>query len=348
MNILSLIASKWTILLAIVFFGVIIMVHEAGHFTFAKLFGVKVNEFSMGMGPKIISRKKGETQYSWRLLPIGGYVSMEGEDEDSTDERAFNNKPCWQRIVIVVAGAMVNVFLGLILVAIMLGITDGYAGTTYIHSWATADGQNVGENGEFKSQDKFVKIDGKRVFYYTDVFYLASRDEGSTSDVVVLRDGKKVELNDVVIPVDNLVMLGIDKSPLTVFKDTFRESFSMCRMVWLSLFDLVTGKYSIKDVSGPVGVVDVVSQTAESSVEESDPTGILTMMALITINIGLMNLLPLPALDGGRLLFLLIELVRRKPVNQKYEGLVHTVGMVLLLAFMALITFKDIYTLIVK
>lgn len=347
MSILSLIASKWTILLAIVFFGVIIMVHEAGHFTFAKLFGVKVNEFSMGMGPKIISKKKGETRYSWRLLPIGGYVSMEGEDEDSSDERAFNNKPCWQRIIIVVAGAMVNIFLGLILVAIVLGITDGYSGTNYIHSW-NVDKKTVAENGEFKSQDKILKIDGKRVFYYTDVFYLASRDEGSTSDVTIMRDGKKMQLNDVVIPVNGLVMLGVEKSPLTVFKDTFRESFSMCRMVWLSLFDLVTGKYSVKDVSGPVGVVDVVSKTAESSVKESDPTGILTMMALITINIGLMNLLPLPALDGGRLLFLFIELVRRKPVNQKYEGLVHTVGMVLLLIFMALITFKDIYSLVVK
>lgn len=347
MNILSLIASKWTILLAILFFGVIIMVHEAGHFTFAKLFGVKVNEFSLGMGPKLISRKKGETQYSWRLLPIGGYVSMEGEDEESPDERAFNRKPCWQRIVIVVAGAMVNIILGLILVAIMLGITDGYSGTNYIHSW-TVDGESVAESGEFHSQDKILKIDGKRVFYYTDVFYLASRDEGSTSDVTLLRGKEKIELHDVVIPVDGLVMLGVEKSPFTVFKDTFRESFSMCRMVWLSLFDLVTGKYSVKDVSGPVGVVDIVSQTAESSVKESDPTGILTMMALITINIGLMNLLPLPALDGGRLLFLLIELVRRKPVNQKYEGLVHTVGMVVLLVFMALITFKDIYTLIVK
>lgn len=323
------------------------MVHEAGHFTFAKLFGVKVNEFSLGMGPKIISRKKGETQYSWRLLPIGGFVSMEGEDEDSDDVRAFNNKPCWQRIVIVVAGALVNIILGLILISIMLAISDGYSGTNYIHSFSV-DGESVAQSGEFKSQDKILKIDGKNVYYYTDVFYLASRDEGSTSDVLIQRDGEKIELNDVVIPTDSLIMLGVDKTPFTVFKDTFKESVSICRMVWLSLFDLVTGKYSVKDVSGPVGVVDVVSQTAEESVSNSDPTGILTMMALITINIGIMNLLPLPALDGGRLLFLFIELIRRKPVNQKYEGLVHTIGMVLLLVFMALITFKDIYTLVTK
>lgn len=347
MEFLSVLASKWTILVAIIFFGIIIAVHEAGHFTFAKLFGVKVNEFSIGMGPKILGKKKGDTLYAWRLLPIGGYVSMEGEDEDSTDERAFNNKPCWQRIVVTVAGALVNIFIGLILVAIALGISDGYSGTNAIHSFNVNEKQ-VAEKDGFKSKDKFIKIDGKRVFYYTDIYYLASRDEGSTSDVTIMRDGKKIEMTDVVIPVESMVIVGVDKTPLTVFKDTFRESCSICRMVWLSLFDLVTGKYSVKDVSGPVGVVDVVSKTTEASVAESDPTGLLTMLALITINIGLFNLLPLPALDGGRLLFLLIELVRRKPVNQKYEGLVHTVGLVILLLFMVAITFKDIYSLVVK
>lgn len=347
MSFLSVLASKWTILVAILFFGIIIIVHEAGHFTFAKLFNVKVNEFSIGMGPKLLGKKKGDTLYAWRLLPIGGYVSMEGEDSDSTDERAFNNKPCWQRIVIVVAGALVNIFIGLILVAVALSISDGLSGTNYIHSF-NVDGKSISEKDGFKTMDKIVKIDGKKVFYYTDVYYLASRDEGSTSDVTLVRDGKKMEMNNVVIPVDSMVITGIDKTPVTVFKDTFRESCSICRMVWLSLFDLVTGRYSVKDVSGPVGVVDMVSKTTASSVQESDPSGLLTMLALITINIGLFNLLPLPALDGGRLLFLVIELVRRKPVNQKYEGLVHTIGMVILLLFMAAITFKDIYALIVK
>ena len=324
------------------------MVHEAGHFTFAKLFGVKVNEFSIGMGPKLLSRKKGETQYSWRLLPIGGYVSMEGEDDDSEDERAFGKKPCWQRIVIVVAGALVNIIIGLILVAISLGISDSLSGTNYIHSFYNSEGQQIAEMNGLQSKDRILKIDGKNVFYYTDVYYLASRDEGSTSDVTVMRDGEKLELKGIEFPSANLVITGVDKTPLTVFKDTFKQSVSICRMVWLSLFDLVTGKYSVKDVSGPVGVVDVVSKTTESSVKESDPSGLLTMLALITINIGLFNLLPIPALDGGRLFFLLIELVRRKPINQKYESLVHGIGMAILLLFMAVITFKDIYTLIVK
>lgn len=343
---LSFIASKWTVLIAILFFGIIVMVHELGHFTFAKLFKVKVNEFSMGMGPKLFGKKKGDTQYSVRLFPIGGFVSMEGEDEDSEDERAFNNKPCWQRIVIVVAGALVNILLGLIIVALTLSISDGLAGTNSIHSF-NVDSERVAEYNGLKSQDEIIKIDGKQVLFYTDIGYLLSRTDG-TADFVVKRGGEKIELTDVEISPYQITILGVDKTVGSVFKDTFRQSASICRMVWLSLFDMVTGKYSIKDVSGPVGVIDFVSDAAQESVKTTDFTGLFTMMALITINIGLFNLLPIPALDGGRLLFLFIELIRRKPINQKYESLVHGIGMAILLLFMVAITFKDIYTLIVN
>lgn len=345
-EILSFLASKWTILVAIFFFGIIVMVHELGHFTFAKLFKVKVNEFAMGMGPKLLSKVKGDTRYSVRLFPIGGFVSMEGEDEDSEDERAFNKKPCWQRIVIVVAGALVNVLLGLIIVAVSLSISDGLAGTNYVHSFVV-DSKQVAEYEGLKANDKIIKVDGRRVLYYSDIAYLLSRTDGVT-DFVVERNGEKIELTDVSMSPYQLVILGTDKTAGTVFRDTFKQSVSICRMVWLSLFDMVTGKYSIKDVSGPVGVVDFVSDATQESVKTSDYSGLLTMMALITINIGLFNLLPLPALDGGRLLFLVIELIRRKPVNQKYESLVHGIGMVILLLFMVAITFKDIYTLIVN
>ncbi|MBQ8574590.1 MAG: site-2 protease family protein [Clostridia bacterium] len=345
-EIFSFLASKWTILVAILFFGVIVMFHELGHFTFAKLFKVKVNEFAIGMGPKLFGKKKGDTQYSVRLFPIGGFVSMEGEDEDSEDERAFNKKPCWQRIVIVVAGALVNILLGLILVAVTLTISDGYAGTNYIHSF-NVDSQQVAEYNGLKSQDKVLKIDGRNVLYYTDVAYLLSRTDGK-ADMTIERDGEKLELTDVELNPSQVIILGVDKTVGTVFKDTFKQSASICRMVWLSLFDLITGKYSVKDVSGPVGVVDFVSDAAQESVKISDYTGLLTMMALITINIGIFNLLPVPALDGGRLLFLFIELIRRKPINQKYEAWVHGIGMVLLLLFMVAITFKDIYTLFIK
>lgn len=323
------------------------MVHELGHFTFAKIFNVKINEFSLGMGPKLISKQKGETKYSWRLLPIGGYVSMEGEDEESNDERAFNNKPCWQRIVIVVAGALVNIILGLIIVAVMLGVSNNLSGTSRVNFF-TVDGQKIEEYNGLQSKDKILKIDGKNVFYYTDVYYLLGRDDGKTSDLLIERDGEKLTLDDVEIPYSAVTMIGVDKTAGTVFKDTFKDSVSICRMVWLSLFDLITGKYSVKDISGPVGVVDYVSEAAQTSAKTADYSGLLSIMALITINIGIFNLLPIPALDGGRLVFLLIELIRRKPINPKYESLVHGIGLAVLMLFMVAITFKDIYSLIVK
>lgn len=365
MAVLSWIASKWTILVAILFFGIIIMVHETGHFAFAKLFGVKVNEFSLGMGPKIISKKKGETAYSWRLFPIGGFVSMEGEDEASDDERAFNNKPCWQRIIIVAAGAIINILIGLIIIAVLLTVngykksgseSDRLSGTNTINYFisqsqsAEQGGEVIRECGGLKSGDTFKKIDGKTVFYYEDIYYLSSRDfdgDGKCT-VTVLRDGEKVEIEGVSTDIinSNMIIVGVDTTPLTIIKDTFKESVTICRMVYLSLFDMITGKYSVKDVSGPIGVVDYVSQTAEASKEAQDFSPLFKMMALITINIGLFNLLPVPALDGGRLLFLLIELIRRKPINPKYEAAIHGAGLALLLAFMVAISFKDIWMLI--
>ena len=269
-----MIASKWTILVAILFFGIIIMVHEAGHFFFAKLFKVKVNEFSMGMGPKLLSRKKGDTTYSWRLLPVGGYVSMEGEDEKSDDERAFNNKPCWKRIIIVAAGAIINILLGLIIVGCILTVnSDKLSATNYINYFnvpVSSESKEIEKLKEFeglKSGDKFKKIDGKNVFYYEDIFYLASRDfdgDGAFS-AIVEREGKEVVIDSVKTSVlQNTVIVGVETTPLTILKDTFKQAVSICRMVYLSLFDMITGKYSIKDVSGPIGVVNVVSQTAEA------------------------------------------------------------------------------------
>ncbi len=354
MAVISWLLSKWTVLVAILFFGFIIMVHEAGHFSFAKLFGVRVNEFSMGMGPKIISRQKGETAYSWRLFPIGGYVSMEGEDAESEDERAFNKKPCWQRIIIVAAGAVVNIIIGLIIICIILAVnSDDLSGTTFVNYFAP-DGQvqqteKITEYEGLKSGDKIKKIDGKNVFYYEDIYYLASRDFDGDGKLTatVERKGEKVVVENVSTDIVNkMIIVGVETTPLTIIKDTFKESVCICRMVYLSLFDMITGKYSVKDISGPIGVVDVVSQTAEASSEAHDYTGLFKILALITINIGIMNLLPIPALDGGRLFFLLIELIRRKPINQKYEAMIHGIGLAVLLLFMAAVSFKDIWVLI--
>lgn len=356
MEFLSWLAGKWTILVAILFFGIIIMLHEFGHFSFAKLFKVKVNEFSMGMGPKIISRKKGDTAYSWRLLPIGGFVSMEGEDEKSDDERAFGNRPCWQRIIIVAAGAIINILLGLVIIAgVLVANSDELSATQYVNFFnvpVSAESEEIKKADEFeglKTGDKIKKIDGKNVFYYQDIYYLASRDFDGNGEfnAIVERNGENVQVNGVSTSVlNNMIIVGVETSPFTIFKDTFKQSASICRMVYLSLFDMITGKYSIKDVSGPIGVVEVVSETAEASQESKDYTSLFTMMALITFNIGIFNLLPIPALDGGRLIFLFIELILRKPVNPKYEAVIHGVGMVLLLAFMVVVSFKDIWVLV--
>jgi regulator of sigma E protease len=349
----SVVFSKaWKILVAILFFGVIVMIHEFGHFITAKLCKVKVNQFAIGMGPAIIKKKKGETLYALRALPIGGYVSMEGEDEESEDERAFNRKPVWQRIIIVAAGAVMNLILGLIIVAVMLSHTD-LIGTNVIHSFSP---NAVSQQNGLRVGDKFVKIDGHRLYSDMDLTFLLSRSENGRYDIVVERDGKKVELDGlqfethevdgVNIITYDFIIVGEESNFLSVLKNTFTQSASIIRLVRLSLFDLITGRYGISDLSGPVGTINVIVDATEEATNEGDWDTLLMIMSLITINIGVFNLLPLPALDGGRLLFLFIELIRRKPIKPKYEGFVHAAGLVLLLILMAVVTFSDIMKLV--
>ncbi len=345
----------WPFIIAIVFFGFVIMFHEFGHFVFAKLFKVKVNEFSLGMGPTLIKKKKDETTYSVRLLPIGGFVSMEGEDEESTDERAFNNKPVWQRIIIVAAGGVINLIMGVIIVAVMLCQTD-LIGTTQIRSFY--DNAMSAQSG-LEAGDEIVEINGKHVFSQYDISFLMMRDDDGIMDFVVERDDKKVAVDNVKFrtsPIEgqehlikieyDFIIVGVKPDLKSVAKYAVLESVSIGRMVWVSLFDLVTGKYGLSELSGPIGVVTYVADAAEQSSTQMDWTPLLNIMALIAINIGLFNLLPIPALDGGRMLFLLVELVIRRPVPQKFEKWVHVVGLVLLFGFMILISFKDIISLI--
>ncbi|MBQ2848509.1 MAG: site-2 protease family protein [Clostridia bacterium] len=342
----------WPILIAILFFGLIIMFHEFGHFIFAKLFKVQVNEFSMGMGPTLFKFKKGETKYSLRLLPIGGFVSMEGEDEESENERAFSNKPVWQRFIIVAAGGVVNLIMGVIIVAIMLCQSE-LIGLPQIHSFhenavSSQHGLQVG--------DKIKKINGKKVFSEYDLSFLMARDKDGIIDFVVEREGEKINLDAVKFQtVDNngtltiiydFIIQGVEPGFLSVTQNAVLESVSIGRVVWISLMDLVTGQYGLSDLSGPIGTVSIIADAAQSATQQMDWTMLLMIMALIAINIGLFNLLPLPALDGGRLFFMAIELIFRKPVPKKYEGWVHAVGLVLLMLLMVVISFSDIMRLI--
>ena len=343
----------WPILLAILFFGLIIMFHELGHFVFAKLFKVQVNEFAIGMGPAIFKKKKGETQYSLRLFPVGGYVSMEGEDDDSENERAFCNAKAWKRFIVIAAGGIVNLIMGVIVVAIMLATSGNLIGTTQInffHKDAVTATQGLQE------KDVIKKINGKTVFSEYDLSFLMARDKDGIIDFVVERNGENVIVNGVKFDtfdnngtltiVYDFVIVGVKPTVLSVAKNAVLESVSIARIVWVSLFDLVTGQYGLSDLSGPIGTVSIIADTAQNAVAQTDYSSLWMMLALIAINIGLFNLLPLPALDGGRLFFLFIEMIFRKPVPRKYEGWIHAVGLGLLLLLMVVISFSDIVKLI--
>ncbi|MCR4615827.1 MAG: site-2 protease family protein [Clostridiales bacterium] len=344
-------SKAWPIIVAILFFGLVVMSHELGHFCFAKLFKVKVNEFAIGMGPRILKKKKGETTYALRLLPIGGLVNMEGEEEESNSDRAFCKKPVWQRFIIVAAGATINIILGFILLSIMLSASD-LIGTMEVKSFTEnastqATGLQVG--------DKITAINGNHVFSDLDLSFLLQRDQDATVDFTVKRDGKKTELKNVKfdtyekdgrqIMVFDFVIIGVKPGLGSVLKYSAGETISVIRIVWLSLFDLFTGHYHMSDMSGPIGVVTYIADAAEQSTK-ADPTPFLMLTALIAINIGVFNLLPIPALDGGRLFFMFIEMIRRKPIPPKYENAIHAVGLILLLAFMALISVNDVINLI--
>ena len=342
----------WPILVAILFFGLIIFFHELGHFTFAKIFKVKVHEFAMGMGPTLFKFKKGETKYALRLLPIGGFVSMEGEDEDSEVEGALCNKPAWQRFIIIAAGGVVNLIMGVIIVALMLSQMD-LIGLPEVHSFHE---NSVSSQYGLQEKDKIKKINGKNVYSEYDLSFLMTRDDDGVFDFVVERDAEKVTLEGVKFATKenngkltimyDFIIKGVEPTFLNVVKNAVKESVSIGRIVWISLLDLVTGQYGLSDLSGPIGTVTYIADAAEIAKQETDYSYLLAMLAMITINIGLFNLFPLPALDGGRLFFLVIEMIFRKPVPRKYEGWVHAIGLVLLLILMAAISFSDIWRLI--
>lgn len=345
--VLNILNNIWPYAVAIILFLILIIIHEFGHFIAAKLLGVRVNEFAVGFGPKLIKWGKGETKYAINLIPFGGYCAMEGEEEASGDSRAFCNKAPWRRFLIVIMGATFNLILGLILVAITLIPGERFTTTTIAEFHENAVSQEYG----LKEGDKIISVDGRKIFTTYDLSYAFSNIDDSAIDITVERDGKKVALSDIKFAseeIDGINYLtvdfyveGKDKTFTSFIGHTFDTAISNCAVVYRSLIDLVTGRYGISAVSGPVGVTVAISDIARQNF-----MALVQMMALITINLGLFNLLPIPALDGGRLVFILFEMIFRKPVPQKYESIVHTVGMVLLLGFMAIITLKDIWTLI--
>ena len=330
-------------------FLVLIVIHEFGHFIVAKLFNVKVNEFAVGFGPKLFKVQGKETLYRFNLIPFGGYCAMEGEDEESKDDRAFCNAKAYKRFCIVAAGAVFNLLLGFIIVAITLAPQKTFTSTTVAWFSESATSNQSG----LKIDDQILEIEGRRIYTSYDMAYAFTAVEDRKLDMTVKRDGQKVKISDVTFNVLNedginyveldFKVYGEKKTIKNFISQTFKTTFSYCRTVWFSLIDLISGKFGISAVSGPVGVTATIGQAAKMGI-----MNILPIMALITVNLGIFNLLPIPALDGGRLLFIIIEMLIGRKVSKKYEGVIHTVGLILLLLLMALVTFKDIWSLIVR
>ncbi len=337
--------TVYPILIAILFFELIIIIHEGGHFVAARLMKIKVNEFSIGMGPKLIQFKKGDTKYTLRLILFGGYCAMEGESEDSDDENSFAKKKVWQRFFVVVAGALMNLILGFLVIVIMLS-SGSLIGTTEI---AKFDDKAV-SSATLKQGDIIKSIDGMRVYTSTDVTTGLSRSGDDTLDMTVLRDGRtldlKVKFNMEKYDGRNFInmdfwLVGNKKTVGGVIKESFKEWVSFTRMVFLSVHDMIVGKYGLSDLAGPVGTVSVVSTAVKTSAYS-----MLRIMALLTINVGLFNLFPIPALDGWRLFLLIFEGIFKRKLPDKWDWAINAVGLVLLLGLMCVITFSDITKLL--
>ncbi len=347
-----------SIFFAILLFSFLIFIHELGHFVAAKLSGVQVNEFALFMGPAIFKKKVGDTLYSIRCIPIGGYCAMEGEDEDTDNPGSFQKAKRWKRLCILLAGAFMNFVTGVLLMAIVFAPVK----QVIVPTIAEADeGNTIIYDGGLQIGDRFVEMDGEKIILQSDFSMILMLNPGDYHDIVVERDGKLVELNDFYMEKhefpneDGTTSLrygfsfGIEElSGGKKLQYIWDNSWGVVRSVRMSLQMLFTGKAGLQDMTGPVGITQIMAETAANSSTIVD--AILNMLyfgGFIAINLAVMNLLPIPALDGGRAVCLLLtaayEGITKKKLNPKYEGYLHGIGMVLLLALMAIILFKDVF-----
>ncbi len=319
----------------------------------ARTFKVGIKEFAIGMGPKLLSKtsKKTNIVYSLRAIPIGGFVSMDGEDEENESENSLNKKPVWQRFLIMVAGSVMNLLFGFILVGILVGMMANSLGNTTV-SKLSENYETV--EGGLEVGDEIVSINGEKVYTAYDLSYTMYRDGKKSNTVVVMRDGKKVTLKGIEFYETLTDDEGKEYQSLTFyverenfgfgtfFKHTFNRSVTTVEMIWESVIDLISGKYGLDQMSGPVGITNEIGKAAKTN---DGGLSLINLTAVIALNLGVMNLLPLPALDGGRILFLIIEGIRRKPLKPEVEGYIHFAGMVLLLLLMLIVSFKDVIKL---
>ena len=356
-----------TLIAALIVFSAVIAIHEFGHFTVAKLCGIQVNEFSIGMGPALWKKIYKGTQYSLRALPVGGYVALEGEEspesqqaEAARDEREaedenpvppeqrtgipLNEAPVWQRVLVMVAGAFMNFVLGFVVLVILVAAQEGAITSKTIYS--IENDALCGQTG-LQAGDEIVAVNGRRCFVANDILYELVRTEAYRARFTVKRDGQKVELH---VRQDEdgqthmtlgFTVYGIKKTPLNVLKEAWNSTLYYGRIVFTSLADLVRGRESINNLSGPVGIVTAIGQAASYGWQD-----LLELLALITINLGVFNLLPFPALDGGKVVFLIIEGVTGHAVPEKLQGTLTIAAFALLFGLMLFATYNDIIRLV--
>ncbi len=346
-----------TTLAAILIFGVVVMIHELGHFVCAKWAGVQVNEFSVGMGLALFSRVRKGTRYSIRALPVGGYVSMEGEDggaeeDDQLDpifqeEKTgipFNKVPVHKRIVVLAAGAVMNLILGFVVLLILFGSSDMLVSRNV----AMLDENAPIASSGIQVGDEILAINGRRCLVANDIIYELQRSTTHTADFTVRRNGEKLQFDDVGFdvteneagqPVMNMgfKVYALPKTPGNVISQSVLHTAFYARLVFRSVVDFLTGRVSVTQLSGPVGIVTAINEAVTMGWDQ-----LLSLVALLTINLGVFNLLPVPVLDGGKLVFLIYEGIFRRPVPQKLEILVNMAGMVFLFGLMLFATFNDL------
>lgn len=377
-----------TAIVTILIFLVMITIHEFGHFIVAKATGVKVLEFAIGMGPAIFKKQGKETLYSVRIFPIGGYCSLLGEDGESVDEGAFCNQKWWKRFLVVSAGAIVNLVLGFVLFAVIVGVSGPFKSNVI----DTIDERSYLAEAGVMPGDRIIGINGHGVNFYRDIeLYSGEFADGKEFELTVKRDGEKNKFTIKPSYEDRTVTYGertadiveiingIEKRRTETLADLVPEEYSgktfsqsryimgfvpkveevtavnilpqawyytgyIAKSIYMALGDMITGKAGLDNVSGPVGVAGVVGNAVNSGANRG--INILLIVAMLTVNLGIFNLLPLPALDGGRLFFMIVELLRGKPIPPEKEGMVHGIGLVLLLALAVVICFNDILKLI--
>lgn len=333
-----------TAICAIIIFSLLITVHEFGHFITAKKAGITVHEFSIGMGKAIWQKHKNGTVYSVRILPIGGFCKMEGEDGDSTDDGAFCNKSAWKRFIVLFAGAFMNIITGFILFTLLLSLSSPIASTRI--------GEVLPEYPFFEAGiqvgDRIVRLEGENystnVNIYADINFFKFRNGDGGVNITFERDGEKftkyiAQKKDAetgayifgFVPMTET--LGI----FSIIKNAFYQSVFTVKMVVESFGMLITGRVPVSDMSGPVGIVKEIGSAAKTGI-----LNVINLAALLSINLGVANLLPIPALDGGRILFLIVEKIRRKPLKPEHEGMIHFIGFALLMLLMVFVTFGDI------